>query len=199
MTLAPVKRSDFSNGLVHLTRERNEYGLVGMKPTLTKSVPAFDVLKEILTSARIRGSGNDGFIKGATPAACFSEVPLSAVHQFASGPSEEKAKYRYYGVSLSKQAAFAAGARPVIYLPDAEGEWIPTDHKWRHVRFEHGKVDFTHEREWRAPGDFDLSRVPGLYVIVWSATEAAEVMAMNGPLQKLIRGVLPMQHLTQFL
>jgi hypothetical protein len=24
--------------------------------------------------------------------------------------------------------------------------------KWRHVRYEHGQVDFTHEREWRVQG-----------------------------------------------
>jgi len=41
-----------------------------------------------------------------------------------------------------------------------KGEWIPEEQKWRHVRFELGKIDWTHEREWRVPGDLDLTKVP---------------------------------------
>lgn len=192
-----VKRSDFSQGLVHLTRERLEYDDATMK--IKQAASPFDVLKEILTSGKIRASGNGGFVKGTQKAVCFSEIPLSSVNEFASPPAEEKARYRFYGVSLSKKAVFAAGGRPVIYLPDKEGDWIPPDQKWRHVRFEHGVVDFTHEREWRSLGDFDLTLVPGLYVLVWTATEAKEIAAMKTPLQALIRGILPMEHLTQLL
>jgi hypothetical protein len=65
----------------------------------------------------------------------------------------EKGKYRFYGLAFSKRTIFDAGGRPVVYLPDNEGEWIPEEQKWRHVRYEFGKVDWTHEREWRVPGD----------------------------------------------
>jgi hypothetical protein len=164
-----------------------------------KVVPAFEVLKEILASGLIRASGNEGYVKGNQRAACLTEVPLSAVHEFAAPPKEQKARFRFYGICLSKAAAFAMGARPVIYLPDDEAAWIPPEHKWRHVRFEHGAVDFTHEREWRALGDLALSKAPGLYVLVWSATEAREILEGKCPVQKLIRGVLPMEHLTQVL
>ena len=158
------RRSDFSKGLVHLTRERMEYENTGLPldpPILKKIFSPFDVLKEILTSGVIRSSGNDGFIKGNQKAVCFSEIPLSAIHQFALPPTEAKARYRFYGLSLSKKAVFAAGGRPVIYLPDQEAHWIPPEQKWRHVRFELGEVDFTHEREWRALGNFNLQSVPG--------------------------------------
>jgi hypothetical protein len=83
------------------------------------------------------------------------------MHHFANPPSQEIARYpryRFYGIALSKRAVFEAGGRPVIYLPDGEADWIPAEEKWRHVRFEHGEVDFTHEREWRVPGDLDLKK-----------------------------------------
>lgn len=197
MSFPSIKRTDFSQGLVHLTRERLIYDAETQK--LKQVASSFDVLKEILTSGIIRGSGNDGYVKGNQRAACFSEIPLSAVSGFACAPSETKARYRYYGVSVSKKAVFAAGGRPVIYLPEIEADWIPAEHKWRHVRFQYGEVDFTHEREWRVLGDLDLTKLPGLYVLVWSASEAREIASMKSPVQELVRGVLPMEHLKTFL
>jgi len=196
------RRADLSNALVHLTRERKEYNRTSEffeEPEVENTVPAFEVLKEILKAGRIRGSGKDGFVKGGRPAVCFSEVPLSTVSALASRPITATARYRYYGVAVNKKAVFEAGGRPVIYLPDDEGDWIPSDQKWRQVRFEYGSVDFTHEREWRSPGDFDLNKVPGLYVLVWSASEAKEIYQLSCPVKSLIRGVLPMQHLAEFL
>src|SRR5262245_19224366 len=144
MALAPIRRPDFNQSLVHLTRERKVYSApqkVGDVVKLERVVSAFEVLKETLMSGTIRGSGNEGFVKGNRRAVCLSEIPLSVVHHFASPPSEGDAKYRFYGVALSKRSVFEAGGRPVIYLPDAEGGWIPPDEKWRHVRYEFGRVD----------------------------------------------------------
>lgn len=186
MSKSKDRRPDFSQGLVHLTKERGE-------------TSAFDVLKEILSSGELRGSGHTGFVKGQRKAVCLSEVPLSSVHYFAGKADQKDARYRFYGVALSKKAVFEAGGRPVIYLPDAEADWIPDDQKWRHVRFEHPRVDWTHEREWRVPGHLDLTQFPGLYVLVWTATEAKEIFEMDSPLKSKIRGVLPMEHLTSFL
>lgn len=195
------RRADISNALVHLTRARKEYGpWVGLEPPkVQRTVPAFEVLKEILISGIIRGSGNSGYIKGHKTATCFSEAPLSAVPRITEAIDGNAARYMSYGVAISKKAVFEAGGRPVIYLPDSEGTWIPDDEKWRHVRFEFNNVDFTYEREWRAPGDFDLTTVPGLYVLVWSAPEAKQIYGLASPVQHLIRGVLPMKHLSEFL
>ena len=93
---------------------------------------------------------------------------------------------------------FEAGGRPVIYLPDAEAVWIPAEEKWRHVRFDE-RVDFTHEREWRVQGDLDLKNLHGLYVIVWSASEANELVKLATPLENKIRGILPMEHISGML
>lgn len=197
MPVPSIKRTDFSHGLVHLTRERVEHE--ASTGQIKSTTHAFSVLKEILISGVLKGSGNEGYIKGTQKAVCFSEIPLSSVHEFASKPTERKAKYRFYGVALSKKAVFSAGGRPVIYLPDDESSWIPSEQKWRHVRFEHGSVDFTHEREWRVLGDFNLTQVPGLYILVWSASEAREISTTETPIKHLIRGILPMEHLTKFL
>ena len=126
MAIPKIQRPDFSHSLVHLTRDRRVYRWDAQmtKQKLTEDVPAFEVLKEILLSGTIRGSGNDGFVKGNRRAVCLSEIPLSAIRQFADPPDmEPKHKYRMYGVMLSKAAVFEAGGRPVIYLPDPEGGW----------------------------------------------------------------------------
>lgn len=199
---ASVKRPDLSHGLVHLTRDRPVH-VVSDDPfeaaAIDHVVPAFDVLKEMLQSGTIRGSGNQGYIKGRQRAVCFSEIPISAVHHFAKAPEETAGRYRFYGLSLSKSEVFQFGGRPVIYLPDSEGSWIPENQRWRHVRFEYGSVDFTHEREWRAPGDLNLCALNGFYVLVWSASEAEDVLNLKCPVRKLIRGVLPMQDLIMVL
>jgi hypothetical protein len=94
---------------------------------------------------------------------------------------------------LGKGNVFAAGGRPVIYLPDGEGEWIPEEDRWRHVRFERGQVDLTHEREWRVPDELDLKKVNGLYVLVWTPTEAREIANLKTPLDQKILGALAEQ------
>jgi hypothetical protein len=163
-------------------------------------VPAFDVLKEILSTGVLRGSGNEGYVKGSRRAVCFSEIPLSAMHLFAVKPSDPITRphdYRPYGIVASKQAVFGVGGRPVIYLPDSEGHWIPAEEKWRQVRFEPPQVDFTHEREWRVPGDLNLVNAT-LYVIVWHASEAKELMSF-APRVKQILGIIPMEHITGML
>lgn len=181
------RRPDFSEGLIHLTKEQG-------------NTEPFEILKKILQTGILKASGRKGFIKGGNKAVCLSEIPLSAVQYFASRPDvSENTRYRFYGIALSKRAVFKAGGRPVIYLPNKEADWIPEDQKWRHVRFEHPKIDWTHEREWRVLGDLNLSTFPGIYVLVWTADEAAEIQAMPSPLKKKIRGVLAMKHLTQFL
>jgi hypothetical protein len=199
-----IRRSDFSNSLVHLTRERREYSSSEDFPLqkLVSHVSAFDVLKEILLSGVLRGSGNDGYIKGPRRAVCFSEIPLSAMNQqFALPPVDPfkpapSIRYRFYGVVVSKRAVFDAGGRPVIYLPDSEGDWIPPEEKWRHVRYDE-RVDFTHEREWRVPGDLDLRKL-SIYVIVWSTSEAKELATFRTPV-KWILSIVPMEHMIGML
>lgn len=194
-------RGDFTDSLVHFTRERTG-GLLQVRDVSENdaSFSSLEVLCQILESGKILGSNNKGFVKGADTAVCFTECPLSAVKLFASGPDVEKAKYRFYGIAISKKAAFNNGARPVIYLPDDEGDWIPESEKWRHVRFEYGSVDWTFEREWRKRGDLELKGLPGFYVLHWCPTEKKDLeKSLHKDIRKKVRGYLPMKHLNQML
>src|SRR5207248_3986401 len=102
-----VRRADFTNSLVHLTRERKELN----KKTFGMDVVAqpFDVLKEILCAGVLRGGL--GFVKGNQPVVCLSEIPLASMDEFATPMGDGSARYRFYGVALSKKAVFAAGGR----------------------------------------------------------------------------------------
>lgn len=40
---------------------------------------AFDILKKIISEKKILGSTRSGFIKGPTPAVCFSETPVTSM------------------------------------------------------------------------------------------------------------------------
>lgn len=185
------RRPDISEGLLHLTKEKDEK-------------PAFKVLQDILISGKIIGSGNSGFIKGKRKAVCFSESPLSAVPHLiekstANCKNKSKKPYSTYGLAISKNSIYELGGRPAIYLPDDEADWIPDNEKWRQVRFEPPNIDWSHEREWRLPGDLDLSTVKGLYILVSTATEAKTIQSMDWPAKNLLRGILPMEHLNRFL
>jgi hypothetical protein len=148
------RRPDITHALIHLTGDRSA----------KRGLTAEQALHSILQEGIIRGSGNDGYIKGPNRAACFTEMPLASVRYFIDS-HHGKHKYKYFGIAISKSSAWDIGARPVIYLPDHEAAWIPEEEKWRHVQFNHGEIDFTHEREWRSKGDFDMNRC-SVYVIV---------------------------------
>jgi hypothetical protein len=49
------------------------------------------------------------------------------------------------------------------------------------------------------PDDLDLTKVPDLCVIVWRVRAADEIRALDTPLRKLIRGILPVEHLVGML
>lgn len=197
-----MRRPDFSEWLVHLTREIDEgngpFESLLLSPRPKRYVAPFDVLRKILTEATI--AGGLGFVKGKRRVACFSEIPLASITHFATKPDEKLARYRYYGVAVTKQAAYSQGGRPVIYLPDSESDWVPEDQKWRLVRFEpHNRIDYTREREWRVPDSFDLRLAGQIYVLVWSVEEAIDVRDVETSLQGQIAGVLPLQHITELM
>lgn len=181
-------RPDITNALIHLTGDRTSCG----------GLSAEKALHSILTEEIVRGSGNNGFIKGSKRAVCFTEMPLGSVKYYIND-GYLKHKYDYFGIAMSKSAAWRAGARPVIYLPDNEADWIPTDEKWRHVQFDHGNVDFTHEREWRLVGDLSLSGF-GFYVIVPNREHEKKILEIDSPAVKTkIIGFLHMTYLNDLL
>lgn len=158
-------RSDISSQVIHLTRSTDNGG---------QKVGPVDVLFQILTQRQINGSTTDkGFVCGGVSAACFQDVPLYSLAQNIHAEEQYRsavpgAKIRYMGVGLMfpKPYVYNKGGRPVVYeSTDRAKTFLPKSEWWRIVRFdladESNIIDWTHEREWRAPGDFkfDLEQV----------------------------------------
>lgn len=179
-------RTDISLAVIHLTGNRG-------------NVSALDALISILREQCVRASGHQGFVKGGGVATCFTEMPLAAVPKLIEHSRLTNHPYESYGVAIHKSHAFSQGARPVIYLPDAEADWLPNNEKWRHVRFEYGDVDFTHEREWRCPRDFMLDNSFGYYVIAKTLDCEEQIISSLGNRPQGILGFVHMETLKDFL
>jgi hypothetical protein len=62
---------------------------------------------------------------------------------------------------FDKRYVYSNGGRPVLYdEPEEAKKLLPPDQWWRIVKLDLNDkdhiVDWTHEREWRAPGDFEF-------------------------------------------
>jgi hypothetical protein len=148
-----AERTDLSTQVFHLTREQ-EHG-------------AAENLHMILRERCLRGSDpGKAFICGAKAAVCFQDAPLSALCQnvfyeqkYREQNPDAKLRYRACGVGFPKNYVYVKGGRPVLYEQTSVAKRIlPSDEWWRIVNFdlsnESNFVDWTHEREWRCPGEF---------------------------------------------
>lgn len=149
-------RSDVTSYLTHLT-----------KPTEDKKV--LDVLIKILYDKKLYGSTTEsGFIVGDKNAVCFQEAPLYGVsqntfheQQMREQQKSQKIRYTPIGLSFSKRYVYLKGGRPVIYEKTEKAKSILNkDEWWRIVSLDlsddENIIDWTHEREWRVPGDFEF-------------------------------------------
>ena len=195
-TLPFWERPDLSPYLIHLTRGSQELD----------KYSALDNLRSILKTGEIRGSKKEGFIKGARAAACFMDVPFIALKYICT--EKNAGRYEPYGIVVRKREAYAAGARPVLYLSNKElGDLKISDReKWRIVRFEvteAGWISWLHEREWRCLEKFILPEsVPA--VLVRKTADAMELhdeirRAKKGEFRCLPRSVLPLEVVCQGL
>lgn len=161
-----AERTDLSSQLVHLTREQEG-----------KSVN--EMLYEIISSGELQGSTTkSGFVCGKKIAVCFQDAPLISVCQNVFYEQKkieldksEKLRYRAVGIAVYKHYAYKKGARPVFYEETEMAKSIlPMDQWWRIVNLnlhnESSIIDWTHEREWRLPGnfEFDISEVTLIFV-----------------------------------
>jgi len=195
-----IERPDLSPFIIHLTKR---------SPKRT----AFENLVRILRSGRLVGStSSEGYIKGSTPATCFMDVPLGSLKYVLKKANTRRRgrkgpRYEAYGILISKSWAYAAGARPVLYLSDAEivALRIPDAHKWRVVKFEGvSSKDFgwLHEREWRAEGGFKLpSRMLSVLVKTSKEAERLHSKLLKAPkkFKARPRSILPIRIVSQGL
>ena len=164
-----AERSDLSSQVIHLTKESHFDG---------KKLSALTNLKKIISERTIEGSDNKGFVVGTKSAVCFQDAPLYAACQNTYFEQKyrrinPKAKIRYspIGIMFPKEYLYEKGGRPVLYEKTSVAKKIlPKDEWWRIVNFdmsdEDNVIDWTHEREWRCPGDFkfDISQATLLFV-----------------------------------
>lgn len=147
-----VHRMDITSRLTHLTRGNNDD-------------EAFQNLCKILLEKQlIAGSG---YINGSRPACCFQEAPILSIAEnlnYEKRKFEEKGngkRYSPFGIRTMKHDIYAMGGRPVFYgNKDEYKKLLPENEYWRIVDFEFGEstvVDWTHEREWRLPQNYNFS------------------------------------------
>ncbi len=158
-----AERSDISTALTHLTR--------GTGDSQSNHTSALMVLLSILKQQKIKGSTTEsGFISGSRKAVCFQDAPPQFLAQnvyfekkYRQADPAAKVRYLAVGISFPKTYAFGLGARPVIYDRRADAKnYLPKSQWWRIVNLdiedEDRMIDWTHEREWRSPGDFKFER-----------------------------------------
>jgi len=153
-------RTDICQQVVHLTRG-NTIG--------NKNYSAMDILIKILRERTILGSTTaSGFIVGSTEAVCFQAAPLYSVCQnidfeskIRNDTKSNKIRYAPFGLAFRKEYVYKTGARPVIYDETSKAKsYLPRNEWWRIVNFDlsdnENLVDWTHEREWRKPNNFEF-------------------------------------------
>jgi len=174
-------RQDLSSSLVHLTRGAESLG--------TRMTPV-DILLKILREETIIGSTPEkGFIRGSRSAVCFQDAPLYSIAQNLKFEKElrsaQQTRHRYSGCGLvfSKFYLFQQGCRPVIYdVPDQGKRYIAESELYRLVALDltdkTNMVDWSHEREWRMPGNFKF-RVDWSAVLLETITDYREFVAKS--------------------
>lgn len=190
-------RPDLTPYIVHFTKNSKK----------ENDRSAFDNLVRILKKGKIRGSDSQkGFIKGPNRAACFMDVPFSAM-KYVINPNKtnpDKPHYEPYGIIIHKSFAYERGCRPVLYLSDEEKKRlnIPKDELWRVVRFElqnDGWISWIHEREWRCCGNFHLPSNP---VVLVKTTKKArklsdEIRSKPSRFKSIPRSIIPLSVICQ--
>lgn len=168
-------RPDISQYLVHFTRDGNPCSTLEANPTMAfASMSALQKIISILNAKKIS--------KSTLPwtggeAVCFTECPWTSLLAHAE-------KYSPYGLGFKKSYIYKNDGGPIFYIrPDMWRTEIRTASSLFRAfaspfcpsyadighrrRFFHGKVcDYTHEREWRVPHDFEFDISDIAFVIV---------------------------------
>jgi hypothetical protein len=190
-----ASRSDLTGRLTHLTRPQGDIN-EGMSFE-ELNLRAVDNLIKILQEQKINGSNQLGYIIGEKRAVCFQDAPLYALiqnveHERFRREKGEDNKLRYCGVGLSffKSHIFHDyNGRPVIYEKKAKAKEIVREDEWWRIvnydfKFENNKwdiIDWTHEREWRVPGDMEFQFNKGYVQVVLYSPDCVQYFLKKCP------------------
>jgi hypothetical protein len=157
--LRALSRDDLTQWLIHFTKKKNNQ--------------PFDALRNILKIGEVSASTAE-YITCYYPAgaACFSEVPPQNWPQLIdTNPSERKG----FGIIVSKVVFWYLGGRPAIYTENPTAIDWPLRERFRLIKTELNKqpkpIDWTHEREWRFPGNLNLYHPKISYAWWWPCVE----------------------------
>ena len=191
-----TRRSDFTCGLVHLTKPNDD-------------LKSLDVLVKILKEKTL--IGNNGYVCGEEPVVCFQDVPLSSLsenilyeQQLAKEEGRTVPRYSACGLRFTKPYIYRAGGRPVIYEDtNTAKSFLPPTEYWRIVRFDltdkNNFIDWTHEREWRLKGDlhFEWEDVEILLSQEYSLCDFIRLCDNNGMSDILnkVKGVITLKRI----
>ena len=196
-----VERPDLTPFLIHLTKNTKA----------DNESSAFDNLVSILKSGEIVASNKKkGFIKGTNGATCFMDVPFMSLKYILNNDTanpNKNPKYEPFGVVIKKTTAYRKGVRPVFYLSNGELKEIgvPKEYLWRCVRFEGIEtkaVNWTHEREWRAKGNFKLPKEPIAALVantIYARKLEALISEQGSKFKAKPKSIIPINVITQGL
>ena len=156
---------------------------------LASDASAFHVLMKIISDGHIRSNWafrkRRATIYGPRPAACFTEMPLYALVEYAK--TRNTKSVGSYATGVLKKELYQAGGRPAIYrlsknhverrpAPSFSWNWprklhpsceIGEAEQYRYVAMSMSTerpIDWSHEREWRWADHLDQCSCPGLPV-----------------------------------
>lgn len=173
-SLRGTSRMDYGSQITHLTRSVIHDG---------HQYTALDVVIKILRERKIIGSTTSpGFIIGNQPAVCFQDAPPYSIcenidYEWKLNKEKKNGKIRYEacGIMFQKPYIYQKGGRPVLYeKKEIAQKMLPKNEWWRIVNFDLSDpnkfIDWTHEREWRLPGDLNFD-IGNATVVVMNAEQ----------------------------
>lgn len=133
-------------------------------------------LRRILSQRQILGSGR--FIRGGTPAVCWTALPPHAVANLRGWRKGlRRWNFTPYGIAIRRSVLEQRGARAVRYSREDELAAARSDEAVFMQIANSGAYDWTLEKEWRTRGNLDLTTLPAgdVIVLTHSQTETAAI------------------------
>jgi len=134
---------------------------------------AYATLIRILRELRIRGSS--ARIRGGADVVAFTAIPLDEALGLMKWRGRfARPTFEPYGICVDRKAAYAAGIKPVEYLPQGlASSTVPEA-----LQQGFGRGFWPAEAEWRAVGDVNLAEIDAQFIRIIVPTEA-EVLKIS--------------------